>query len=124
MANILPTLVGLESRTGREDGIEGLAYAGVAEVHWERADVIVVDGPHGRGRYARSNVLDFVPHVDADRSFVILFDDSQRPGEANTIDELVKRFSDRGVEVHVGHYSGIKRCTVVCSKGLGWLKTL
>ena len=114
----------LEDRVGRTDGVNGLAYAAIREEHWSKVDLVVIDGPFGRGDFARSNVLSLVPFLTDSRPFVLLFDDSQRPGETNTINELMKRLDQAGVKAHRAEYGGSKQCTVVCSKGHAWLKTL
>jgi len=87
-------------------------------------DLVVIDGPFGRGEFARSNVLALVPFLNGSRPFVLLFDDSQRPGETNTINELMQRLDQAGIKAHRAEYGGSKQCTVVCSEGHAWLKTL
>ncbi len=114
-------LVNLE---GRSDGIEGLAYVPLAVSHWEAADVVVIDGPYGRGHHARSNVLEWVPHLTQNRPFVALFDDSHRPGELRTIATFMERLEAAGISAKRREYGGSKLCTLVCSADLGWLTTL
>lgn len=116
-------VVSVENRTNRPDGIEGLAYQHIKEEHWTQADLIVIDGPFGRGTYARSNVLDFVDYLSPKRPFILVFDDAQRPGEQNTIQELLQRLDAAGIESHVGKFGGIKQCIVISSSEFAWLKT-
>ena len=114
----------IEDRVGQTDGINGLAYAAIREEHWLNVDLVVIDGPFGRGEFARSNVLALVPFLNGSRPFVLLFDDSQRPGENNTINELMQRLDQASIKAHRAEYGGSKQCTVVCSEGHAWLKTL
>lgn len=114
----------IEDRVDQTDGINGLAYAAIREEHWLNVDLVVIDGPFGRGEFARSNVLALVPFLNGSRPFVLLFDDSQRPGETNTINELMQRLDQAGIKAHRAEYGGSKQCTVVCSEGHAWLKTL
>ena len=113
-----------EDRVEQTDGINGLAYTAIPEEHWLKVDLIVIDGPFGRGEFARSNVLALVPFLNDSRPFVLLFDDAHRMGETNTINELMKRLAQAGIKAHRAEYGGSKQCTVVCSKGHAWLKTL
>ena len=110
-------------RKNRADGIEGLVYQSIREEHWTQADLIVIDGPFGRGKHARSNVLDFVDYLSPKRPFVLVFDDAQRPGEQNTIKELLQRLDAAGIEVHIGKFGGIKQCIVISSSEFAWIKT-
>lgn len=108
----------------QEDGINGLAYQSVRTDHWQKADLIVVDGPQGRGEYARANVLDLVPHLHPDRSFAVLFDDTHRQGEQNTVGEFLDRLHSAGITAHRADFGGLKACSIVCSQDLVWLLTV
>ena len=117
-------VVPLVTLEGRSDGITGLAYEPLAADHWKAAEVVVIDGPYGRGDYARSNVLEWVPHLTPSKPFVALFDDSHRPGELRTIAAFMERLEAAGIAAKRREYGGSKSCTVVCSADLGWLTTL
>ena len=117
-------VVPLVTLEGRSDGITGLAYEPLAADHWKAAEVVVIDGPYGRGHHARSNVLEWVPHLTPSKPFVALFDDSHRPGELRTISAFMERLEAAGIAAKRREYGGSKSCTVVCSADLGWLTTL
>jgi hypothetical protein len=117
-------MVPLATRSGSEDGVRGLAYEAIDAAHWNQAQVVVIDGPYGRGEFARSNVLDWVPYLTPERSFVALFDDSHRSGELRTIAEFMARLEAAGIAAKRREYGGSKSCTLVCSSDLSWLTTL
>lgn len=77
--------------------------------------LISVDGPFGSDRYSRRDIIDFIPGI-LEESFVIIFDDTNRQGEKDTINELESVLSANGIVFHKGIYESIKDCTVIASE--------
>jgi len=88
-------------------------------------DFVVIDAPLGGDmkQYARIDILKLLPECLSE-SFTILFDDTQRSGEANTVKEICSALEEAGIEYEKGNYIGDKTCTVICSKGNAFLTTL
>lgn len=63
------------------EGVSCLAYDGIEPVSF---DLMLVDGPKGVERYSRFGCVEFI-QAGASRDFVIIFDDSDRPGEIQTL---------------------------------------
>ena len=82
----------------------------------QKFDFICIDAPFGSEIYSRIDVLKLLPEC-LKRDFIILFDDTNRKGESNTLDEMARVLSDAGIEFYVGHYDGNKKTSVICSKG-------
>ena len=82
-------------------------------------DFISIDAPFGGDmkQYARIDVLKMLPDCLAD-SFIIMIDDTERPGETNTVNAMKEQLKQSGIAFAVGRYSGNKDCTVICSNDL------
>ncbi|MDR0580519.1 MAG: hypothetical protein LBG04_00155, partial [Holosporaceae bacterium] len=84
------------------------AYKGFSEAMREnKFDFICIDGPFGSGGYSRIDVLGIIPN-SLEKSFVIMLDDHDRPGEQNTVKEMRSRFDDNDIAVCDSRYHGIK----------------
>lgn len=79
-------------------------------------DLFIVDGPFGSDRYSRFDILSLVEQFDVDKEFLILFDDSHRPGEQDTVDEICLCLNNKGVVYYKADYAGTKQNTVIASE--------
>ena len=91
----------------------------------KRFDFILIDAPLGGDmkQYARIDILGLLPECLSE-SFTILFDDTHRPGEANTVKEICALLDAAGIRYEKGTYNGEKTCTVICSADRAFLCTL
>jgi len=55
----------------------------------QKFNLVIVDGPTGSKKFSRSNILDYVKNLSRDR-FIIIFDDTNRYGEKQTLGVLSK----------------------------------
>ena len=88
-------------------------------------DFISIDAPLGGDmkEYARIDILSLIPqHLDKD--FIIMIDDTNRSGEKHTVNEIEECLGRNGIEYQCGKYLGIKECTLLCSKSLGFLSSM
>lgn len=88
-------------------------------------DFIMIDAPFGGDMkyYSRIDALGILPQCLSD-TFVIMIDDVERPGEQNTIKEILSTLSDNNREYAVGYYGGDKRCIVIASANMKFLCSL
>lgn len=88
-------------------------------------DFILIDAPLGSDmkQFARIDILSVLPECLSE-SFTILFDDTGRPGEANTVKEICSTLDSAEIKYEKGTYSGEKTCTVICSTDNAFLCTL
>lgn len=85
-------------------------------------DFVIVDGPRGwysinpnvTQNYPRTNILDLVDRLNDE--FIIVFDDYDRQGEKNTVEELAKILNKKGIIYTVKRFEGIKHQLVICSE--------
>ena len=85
----------------------------------EKFDFISIDAPLGvdMKQYSRIDVLKIMPACLAE-DFIIMIDDTERPGEAQTVKEMKRVLEENGIVYATGRYSGIKDCTVISSINL------
>ncbi|MDR2865579.1 MAG: hypothetical protein LBV68_08225 [Spirochaetaceae bacterium] len=87
-------------------------------------DFIVVDGPFGYPRYARPQIIDIVK-AGMPKRFCILFDDSERIGEQDTIKVVCKILANNNTGYLIRDYVGEKnQHTIICSPDLKFLTSL
>lgn len=106
-----------------KDDKEVIAYSGFKETFKDKKfDFISIDGPFGykARKYSRIDVLEIIPECLAD-SFVIFIDDSERPGEKNTISEFKHIFDSNKIKYSTGEYIGQKSTYIFTSSDLKFL---
>ena len=78
-----------------------------------RYNLIVIDGPIGyRSSLSRSNILDLIPQNLAD-DFVIIFDDVERPAEAETLRLLEEKLRANNITYAKELYPALKTQAVL-----------
>jgi hypothetical protein len=99
-------------------------YQNFEEVAKGYFDLILIDGPFGSPRFSRYELMTKVWSLDHENNFIILFDDTHRKGEQETLQELKEHMTAKGIKFHVATYEGVKKCTVICSDNFKFLTTL
>ncbi len=115
----------LEHRTIRNK--QTLAYKGLAQTlnaKGLRFDLVVIDGPFGSKRFSRINVLDLVDANLLQDDFIIIMDDCNRRGEAETAKLLCNQFKDRGIDIYSGYFEGEKGQLIITTKKFQFLTTV
>ena len=79
-------------------------------------DLIIIDGPWGSlQNLPRSNVLDLIKNHNLANDFIIIFDDTERSGEQNTVAQTIKLLQEQNTEHFVFKRNGIKTQTYITS---------
>lgn len=80
-------------------------------------NLIVIDAPFGYDmkEFSRIDVALELPQI-LEKDFIILIDDSERPGEKNTVHLITKILEAHGINYFVGNYCGAKDTTLICSE--------
>lgn len=106
------------------NGFETRTYTGVDDFCSDKKfDLLVIDGPRGSEHYSRSQLINMAKRNLSD-SFCIIFDDTERMGEQETLAEVYSYFKDHQMGYCSKTYSSLKSFTVVCSEDLCFLTTL
>ena len=106
------------------NGFETLTYKNLhKEFGDDKFDLIVVDGPFGSDHYSRPQIIDLAKH-NLNKSFVIVIDDTERDGEKDTIEEVIKSLGEMGIDNCHCTCSASKCHTIICSEDLKFLMTM
>lgn len=101
-------------------------YSDVQDLHGAPFDYILVDGPDTgiecaeAGYLGRAGILNYLPRLLAP-SFVLIFDDAERLGEAGTIEQVAKVLEHQSVSFRRFDIYGVKTQTVFCSPNFTFL---
>jgi hypothetical protein len=79
-------------------------------------DLYVVDGPFGSSGFSRFDIVSVVNHFQQDERFIILFDDTNRYGERDTVGVIRETLDLKKIKYFISSYSGLKETTVICSE--------
>ena len=88
-----------------------------------RYQLIIVDGPPGDYRFSRLGILAFIPKIIDPANFIIIFDDSARKGERDTISRLGRILRQNKIPYCKFHVYGSKRQTCIASKRYSYIST-
>ena len=105
-------------------GHQNKVYHNFEEVAKGCFDLILVDGPFGSQHFSRYELMTKVWSFDDEQNFIILFDDTHRKGEKETLQELKEYMTTNSIKFHDATYEGVKKCTVICSDNFKFLTTL
>ncbi|HUU77813.1 MAG TPA: hypothetical protein VMX55_05665 [candidate division Zixibacteria bacterium] len=79
-------------------------------------NLILIDGPLGTLRYSRLGIIKFLPNILDRNNFIIIFDDTSRKGEQDTIGILKNVFAKEKIEFISVEVYGYKKQTCLASK--------
>lgn len=97
-------------------GFVSNAYEKFDENIESKFDLYIVDGPFGSDRYSRYDILSLIERFDYSDEFIILFDDTNRQGEKDTLKDILQTLIDKKINVFVGNYIGNKTNTVIATQ--------
>jgi hypothetical protein len=80
-------------------------------------NLVLVDGPFGEKRRSRWGSLIIIERHLAD-DFLVIFDDADRIGEADTCGEAVRLLRAKGVQFHTGIIEGAKSQFLIASESM------
>jgi hypothetical protein len=86
-------------------------------------DFYVIDGPRGRDRFSRYDICLLAENFSEKDDFIILFDDSQRKGEKETIASLKKILNRKKITYFQKDFLSIKSQTVIMTKKYTFIRT-
>ncbi|HUT82342.1 MAG TPA: hypothetical protein VMZ29_14165 [Candidatus Bathyarchaeia archaeon] len=79
-------------------------------------NLIIIDGPRGTYRYSRVGIVNHLPKIIDPENFMLVFDDSFRKGETDTIKLVKKILRKNSIPFIKFCVYGGKRQTVIASK--------
>lgn len=99
-------------------------YSGFEEKIKNKFDLYVIDGPFGSAHYSRCEIVKLAEQFSLTDEFVIVFDDYNRLGEQETIDDLLGVFERKGIKIYKGIFVGNKRVLVLGTKKFKFIESL
>lgn len=82
----------------------------------EKYDLYIVDGPFGSNRYSRYDIFFLVEKFDIEDEFIILFDDTNRQGERDTLKDIIDLLNYKKIDIFMGNYEGNKANTIIATQ--------
>jgi hypothetical protein len=79
-------------------------------------DFYIVDGPFGSDRFSRYDMYYIAEKFTTKDEFIILFDDTHRKGEEDSVNAIATMLASKGIEVFVQSYEGVKKNTIIATK--------
>lgn len=113
-AMLAPRLVGCDYRLRElvDRNVSGIMTRTYRELDAGDFDLLLVDGPNGTDRLSRFGCMDLIA-ANRRREFILVFDDSGRPGEQSTIAEVARWLSRSGIDYKSNTLSGRTQQTVI-----------
>jgi hypothetical protein len=79
-------------------------------------DFYIIDGPFGSDRFSRYDIFYLAEKFTIEDEFIILFDDTHRKGEEDSVNAIASMLALKGIEVFVQSYEGVKKNTIIATK--------
>lgn len=93
------------------------------DLEGKKFDLVLVDGPFGSDHYSRTEIIDIAKN-NLKSSFCIIMDDTERDGEMETAQEILRVFDSISVAYCWRTYNSSKSHTLICSPDLNFLTSL
>lgn len=87
-------------------------------------EFVFVDAPLGSPRFSRSQILDLIPDQLNVSDFCILFDDTQRGGEQDTLLEIQNVLNENNISFKLNEFKGETTQTLICSPNNSYLLSI
>lgn len=100
------------------------SYSVIDELDVNKYDCFIVDGPIGTTSFSRYDIVTLVNQFNIDKDFIILFDDTNRIGEKETLKEMFRVFNEKGVCFYNADYLGAKSTTIITSERYKYLTSI
>ena len=97
------------------NGFKVNSYSGIEKII-EKYDLYIVDGPFGSPRYSRFDIFRLTEKMENNDEFIILIDDYNRPGEKDTVLELMNHFKKKNITVYTSIYAGEKAQFIIATE--------
>ena len=97
------------------NGEKSLSYKNIPYIiKNKKYNLIIIDGPFGSDRYARSQLLEFIDNDSLDQYFIVIIDDYNRKGEKETVEIFIDMLNKKKIKYYIGEYHGEKDQCVIC----------
>ena len=106
------------------NGYKTNGYKEIEEFITKKYDLYIIDGPFGSPNYSRYDIVNIVKDFNSQDEFIIIIDDYNRPGEKQTFNVLKELLQQKGIEISLGYYVGVKSVAVIGSKKYRFVQSM
>jgi hypothetical protein len=114
----------LELQEKYVNGYKTKGYKGIDEFISKKYDLYLIDGPFGSPKYSRYDIVNLAERFTIQDEFIIILDDYDRYGEQQTFKCLMKVLQQKGIEILIGYYEGVKTVAVIGTKKYKFVKSM
>lgn len=107
------TIVKLELETKLISGYNVNGYKDFCQNLNEIYDLIIIDAPFGSERFSRYDIVDYIKNQSFSNDFVIIFDDTDRQGEKDTLKVVIDLLKEKRQDIFTQTLSGNKSTTII-----------
>lgn len=94
------------------------------KIQGQKFDMILIDGPHGSPNYSRYEIISIIENNQLAETFVILFDDTHRIGEKQTLQDIISCLKQKNIDFAQASYKGEKNMSLICSADVKFFSTM
>lgn len=114
----------LIDNTIEEKNVKWYDYAFPEINETNKFNLIIIDGPKGTNYYSRAGILCYLPKIIDNENFILIFDDTSRKGEVETIKLTRKILNEENISFQEIEIFGTKKQTCFYSEKYSDLKNL
>lgn len=97
------------------NGFKTNSYLNIESKIEQKHDLYIIDGPFGSDRFSRYDMYYLAKKMLPTDEFIILFDDTNRKGEEDTINAIIEHLESQNIPIYVQSYEGVKKSTIVAT---------
>lgn len=105
-------------------GYDFNGYENIESTITSTFDLYIIDGPFGSPNYSRFDVFALAEKLSKGDEFIIMIDDYDRHGERETVNELLKMFQNKDIDIFRETYKGVKSVTVIVTEKYKYVTSL
>tara|TARA_R110000868_G_scaffold360908_1_gene622955 strand:+ start:3949 stop:4674 length:726 start_codon:yes stop_codon:yes gene_type:complete len=87
-------------------------------------DLYVIDGPFGSPNFSRFDIVNLMSDFNEKDEFIVIFDDYNRLGEKETVNEIIDVLMNKNIKVFTASYEGSKSTMIITTTKYKYLITL
>ncbi|MHC0442732.1 hypothetical protein [Flavobacterium sp. 3-210] len=92
------------------------SYDNIESIKDISIDFYLIDGPHGSENFSRFDIFTILKDKTPLDDFIILFDDYNRFGEKQTVDEVIEMLKSKEIKLFTKSYTGVKSVFIVATE--------
>lgn len=100
------------------------SYSGINDKIKNKFDLYIIDGPFGTKNFSRYDIVYMAEKFEPNDEFIIVMDDYNRPGEKETVLDLISVFKKKDIKIYTEIYKGSKDVFVLVTEKYKYITSL